>query len=225
MPSVTWIISVSILLVSFLGVVFTAMFLAKPVDQYKVSFMRMFPFEMAKTAENNGKFYSFSTYLFSGLCFSPILVIVEGTSKLANLNPLSIFIACVLGLGGLCFVFLNIFDVTHVKPHLTLFGVFASLTLLSSILVSIRGIVAYDIFMRHGSQELLLLISGILSGVVALFAVLIMGNPKLRLWAKLDQIDGEYFRPKRFPLAYSEWGLLLVLFLTEVLYFTQLLIK
>ena len=66
MPSVTWIVSVSILLVSFFGVIFTAKFLAKPVDQYKVSFLRMFPFEMAKTAENNGKFYSFSTYLFSG---------------------------------------------------------------------------------------------------------------------------------------------------------------
>ena len=225
MPSVTWIVSVSILLVSFFGVIFTAKFLAKPVDQYKVSFLRMFPFEMAKTAENNGKFYSFSTYLFSGLCFTPILVLVEGTSKLANLNPLSIFIACLLGLAGLCFVFLNIFDVTHVKPHLTIFGIFAALTLLTSILVSVRGFVAYDLFMKHGSTELILLITGVLSGVVALFALVIMANPKLKLWAKLDQVDGEYVRPKRFPLAYSEWGLLLALFLTEILYFIQLLVK
>ena len=225
MPSVTWIVSVSILLVSFCGVIFTAKIFAKPVDQYKVSFLRMFPFEMSKTAENYGKFYSFSTYLFSGLCFSPILVLVEGSSKLANLNPLSIFIACLLGLTGLCFVFLNIFDVTHVKPHLTIFGIFAALILLTSILVLVRGFVAYDLFMKHGSTELILLITGILSGVVALFALVIMGNPKLKLWAKLDQVDGEYVRPKTFPLAYSEWGLLLALFLTEVLYFIQLLVK
>lgn len=225
MFSVSWIISVSLLLLSFFGIVFTAKLFAKPVDEHKVSFMRMFPFEMAKTAENYGKFYSFSTYLFSGICFTPIIVIVEGTSKLSNLNPLSIFIACLLGLTGLCFIFLNIFDVTHVKAHLTLFGIFASLTLLTSVLISFRGIIAYDLCLKHGSQELILLITGILSGVVALLCLLIMLNPKLKLWARLDQIDGEYVRPKRFPLAYSEWGLLLALFITEVLYFIQLLVK
>ena len=225
MFSVSWIVSVSLLLLSFFGIVFTAKIFAKPVDQYKVSFLRMFPFEMIKTAENNGKFYSFSTYLFAGMCFTPIIVIIEGTSKLANLNPLSIFIACLLGLAGLCFIFLNIFDVTHVKPHLSLFGIFASLALLTSILVSVRGIFAYNLFLKHGSKELILLFTGILSGVVAILCLAIMANPKLRLWAKLDQVDGEYVRPKRFPLAYSEWGLLLALFLTEVLYFIQLLVK
>ena len=84
MFTVSWIVSVSILLVSFLAIVFTAKFLAKPVDKYNVSFMRMFPFEMLKTAENNVKFYSFSTYLFSGLCFTPILIIVQETTKLSS---------------------------------------------------------------------------------------------------------------------------------------------
>ena len=54
MPSVSWIVSFSLLVISFLGIVFASMFFAKPVDNYKVSFMRMFPFEMPKTAENNG---------------------------------------------------------------------------------------------------------------------------------------------------------------------------
>ena len=121
MPSVSWIISVSILFVSFLGIVFTAKFLAKPVDKYNVSFMRMFPFEIVRTAENYGKYYSFSSYLFAGMCFSPIIVLVGSSTKLSNLYPVSILISCILGLAGLCFVFLNIFDVTHVKPHLTLF--------------------------------------------------------------------------------------------------------
>ena len=146
MFTISWIISVSLLVVSFLGIIFTSLFLAKPVDEHKVSFMRMFPFEMMKTAENNGKFYNFSTYLFSGLCFTPIIVIVEEATRLQNLNPLSIFIACLLGLAALCFVFLNIFDVTHVKPHLSLFGVFALLTFLSGSLVTMRGIIAFGIF-------------------------------------------------------------------------------
>ena len=225
MFTVSWIISVSLLIVSFFGIVFSSMFLAKPVDEHKVSFMRMFPFEMLKTAENNGKFYSFSTYLFSGLCFTPILIIVQETTKLSSLNPLSIFIACLLGLSALCFVFLNIFDVTHVKPHLTLFGIFVVLTLLGSALLCVRGFVAYDVYQRHGTQEILFLVSSVAAAVVVAFILVLIVNPKLRLWAKLNQVDGEYVRPKRFPLAYSEWGILLALFITELLYFVQLLVK
>ena len=225
MFSVSWIISVSLLMLSFFGIVFTAKFFAKPVDNYKVSFFRMFPFEMSKTAEENGRFYNFSTYLFSGMCFTPIIVIVEKESKLVNLNPLSIFIACLLGLAALCFVFANVFDVTHTKPHLTIFGLFTLLTLLGGILVTTRGIIAFDLFKKHGTQENIFLFTSILSAVVVCFVLCIIANPKLRFWAKLDEVDGEYFRPKRFPLAYSEWGILLALFLTEILYFIQLLIR
>lgn len=225
MFTVSWIVSVSILLVSFLGIVFTAKFLAKPVDKYNVSFMRMFPFEIVRTAENNAKFYSFSTYLFAGMCFSPIVVIVEVSSKLINLNPLSVFIACLLGLAGLCFVFLNIFDVTHVKPHLIIFAIFALLTLLGSVLVTTRGFVAFDLFKKHGTNEWLFIVSAILSALVSVLVLFLIVNPKLKSWARLDQVDGEYVRPKRFPLAYSEWAVLLALFLTEVIYFIQLLVK
>ena len=225
MPSVSWIVSFSLLVISFLGIVFASMFFAKPVDNYKVSFMRMFPFEMPKTAENNGKFYSFSTYLFAGMCFSPIIVIVEESSKLSSINPLSILIACILGLAALCFVFLNIFDVTHVKPHLVLFAIFALLTLLSSALVAVRGFIAFDVFRKHSSTEPLFMVSAIFEAVIVVFLLCLIVNPKLRFWAKLDLVDGEYVRPKRFPLAYSEWGILLALFLTEASYFVQLLIK
>lgn len=187
--------------------------------------MRMFPFEMARTAENNGKFYSFSSYLFAGMCFSPIIVIIEESGRLSSLNPLSILISCILGLAGLCFIFLNIFDVTHVKAHLIIFGIFASLVLLSSALVSVRGFVAFDTFKKHGSTETLFIISSGLAAAVAAFVLFVIVNPRLKTWAKLDMVDGEYVRPKTFPLAYSEWAILLALFLTEMSYFLQLLVK
>ena len=225
MFSVSWIVCVVLLAVSFFGIILCAKFFAKPVDDMKVSLMRMFPFEVAKNNENIGKLYSFFTYLFSGLCFSPIIVIIEKSSNLSNLNPLSIFVACLLGLAGLCFVFINIFEVIHVKPHLIAFGIFASLTLLSSALVTVRGFIAFDIYQQHGTFEYMLLIPSVLSGVVALFVILIVLNPKLKMWARLDKVENEYVRPKRFPLAYSEWGLIIALFLTEVLYFIQLLVK
>ena len=225
MFTIPWIISVVLLIASFLGIVLSAKLLSKPIDEYKFSFMRIFPFEVPNAAENNGKYYTFSAYLFSGICFTPILLIISEQASLKSLNPMSILIACILGLGGLCFVFLNIFDATHVKAHLTLFTVFAFLILLSSTLIFSRGLVAFNIFKEHGRQEYLFLISEILAVITFIFVLLIIFNPKLKTWAVLEERDGQYYRPKRFVLAYSEWALLLTLFVNELLYFLQLLVK
>jgi len=223
MFTVPWIVSVVLLVISFAGIAVSAAMFAKPVDEYKVSFMRMFPFEMARTAENNGKFYSFFTYLFAGLCFAPLVIIVGGKSDLSALKPMSILLTCVLGLSCLCFIFLNIFDVTHVKAHLSLFTVFAGLVILSGGLIFARGLTAYKIFSDHGHKEILFLITEILAAVSVVFTLLVLVNPKLRSWARLDNVDGTYKRPKRFVLAYSEWALLTILFFNELVFFVQLL--
>ena len=223
MFSVTWIVSVSLLVVSFAGIVISALMFAKPVDEYKFSFMRMFPFEVGRTAENNRKFYSFFVYLFAGLCFAPLVIIVGGKSDLNALKPMSILTTCALGLGGLCFIFLNIFDVTHVKPHLSLFTVFAALVILSGGLIFARGMTGYKIYLDHNHQEIIFLVTEILAGLSVVITLLLLVNPKLRLWAKLDNVDGTYKRPKYFVLAYSEWGLLTLLFFNELVFFVQLL--
>ena len=225
MFTVSWIITISILVVSFFGVVISALLFTKPVDEYKFSFLRIFPFEAIRNSENNGKIYSFFTFLFSGMAFTPIILIVEGSGKLSNLNPLSIFIACVIGLAGVCFVFLNFFDVTHTKPHLVLFAIFALLTLLSGVLVVVRGFTAFDLLKKHGSTEYFLIICSAACVLATLPVLAFIVNPKLKDWPRLDQVDGEYVRPKHFVLAYSEWGIFLSLFLIELCYFVQILIK
>lgn len=227
MPSVIWIITVIVLLIGFFGTIFSALFFTDPIDQNKFSFMRVFPFESRKS-EKNGRFYNYFLYLFSGMSFSSILVVVGPTGSLKNLNGLSILISCLFGLSALCFLFLNILDVTHVKQHLSLFTIFAMLTLLSCLLVFVRGLSAYKIFLKHGNEENLFLVTEILAAIPVVFILTIILNPKLLTWAKLDKIEGQenaYVRPKKFPLAYSEWGILLALFLGEIIYFIQLLVK
>ena len=225
MFTISWVLSVVIIVIGFSGIVLSAKLLSKPIDEYKFSFMRIFPFEVINASGDNSRFYSFSSYLFSGMCFSPILLVISEQSSLKTLNPMSILLACVLGLAGLCFIFLNIFDATHVKAHLSLFTVFAFLIILSSTLIFSRGLIAYNIFKEHGKQEYIFLISQILSGITFVFALLIIFNPKLKTWAVLEERDGQYHRPKRFVLAYSEWALLLTLFINELIYFLQLLVK
>ena len=225
MISITWIISFSIFLVSFFGIVLSTLFFAKSVDEYKFSFMRMFPFEVVRTSEKNSRYYLLSTYLFSGMCFSPLILISEGTGKLANLDMLSILITCLFGLAALCFLFLNIFDATHVKAHLSLFTIFACLTLLAGVLVTVRGFVAFDLFKKHGTTNYFLIVLAAIEELVIPFILIIIFNPNLRFWARLDKVEDKYVRPKKFPLAYSEWGILLSLFLLEIGYFIQLIVK
>lgn len=225
MFTIPWILSVVLLLISFLGIVLSAKLFSKPLDEYKFSFMRVFPFEVVNLSERNSKFYTFSAYLFSGICFTPIILVLSEQTSLKSLNPMSIMIACILGLAGLCFVFLNVFDATHVRAHLSLFTVFAFLTLLSSALLFARGLIAYSIFNEHGRQEFIFFVCEILAGLSFVFILLIIFNPKLKSWAVLEEKDGGYVRPKRFVLAYSEWALLLSLFVNELIYFVQLLVK
>ena len=225
MFTIPWILSLTLLLIGFIGIVLSAKLLSKPIDEYKFSFTRIFPFEVINASGENSRFYSFSTYLFSGMCFSPILLVISEQTSLKTLNPMSILLACVLGFAGLCFIFLNIFDATHVKAHLSLFTVFAFLILLSATLIFSRGLIAYNIFKEHGKQEYIFLISEILSAITFILVLLLIFNPKLKTWAVLEERDGQYYRPKRFVLAYSEWALLLVLFINGLIYFLQLLVK
>lgn len=224
MVTVTWVISVALLVVSFFASVFIAKFKTKPVDDQKFSFMRMFPFESAK----EGRGYLYSLYLFSGICFTTFLVLFEGSNKLEALNGLSIIICVLLGLDSIVFIFLNIFDVTHTKTHLYLFLFMAFLTLLSGALSFTRALVSYKTCLKYGSNEYLFIICEILSGISVAFTLAFCLNPKLLNWAKLDVVEGEvnkYVRPKHFVLAYSEWALYLLLFVNVLLYFVQLLVK
>jgi hypothetical protein len=101
--------------------------------------------------------------------------------------------------------------------------VFTGLIILSGSLIFARGLTAYKTFAEHGHQEMLFLITEILAGLSVVYSLLFVVNPKLRIWPRLDNVNGEYKRPKRFVLAYSEWGIFLALFLNELIFFVQLL--
>lgn len=226
--TVTWIFSVSLLVLSFFAIIFIAKFFTKPLDERNFSFMRIFPFEVVKHSDKFSRFYSSFTYLFSGMCFTPLIVLLEEPNKLSALNPLSIIICVLLGLSSVIFVFLHIFDVTHVKAHLVLFSIFSILILLTSALLFSRALTAFNTCKRYGNEESIFIVCEVFEALIFLFVILILFNPKLKTWARLDQVSGEknkYVRPKKFVLAYSEWALFILLFSNELLYFVQLLVK
>ena len=223
-----WILSVILITLTFLSIIFVAAFTTSKIDEEKFSFLRVFPFETRKKSVRNGKPYLWLIYTFSILCFLPLIYIATTKTSLVSLNSLSILIGVLLGLDAIIFVFVNIYDVTHVKAHLNLFICFAFVSLLCSALIFARSCVAYKTFMKYNRESPLLFVSEICSGIMTISVMIICLNPKLKTWAKLDTLEGEnviYKRPKKFVLAYSEWALFLSIFINEILYFVQLLAK
>lgn len=223
--SPVWILSVSLLFVGFLGIILSSVLFSNPVDNDKFSFMRHFPFE-ARKHSSNSRYFELSSYLFSIMCFSPLFVFQDVSFEIAFLNNTSILISCVLGLAAVAFIFLTIFDATHSKAHIYLFGTFVLLTFLGSLLIFFRAVIGYSKYLDFGKKETIFIVCEVLSALVTVLILLVAFSPKLSDWAKLDKdpsCEG-YVRPKKFALAYSEWAILLALMLNEVTFFIELLI-
>lgn len=224
----TWIISVVLFIACFFAIIFIAKFLTKTFENISFSFMRVFPFEVPLHQEKTESIYRTITYLFGAMSFTPIFSLMGNDGVLSNFRTFSILICCLFGLAGICFIFLHVFDVTHVKVHLTIFGLFGCLILLGSALTCVKGLLEYKTMLDHAEKIPVLLISGVFAGIFALLTLCLLLNPKLMVWAKLDKVEGEvetYVRPKKFPLAYTEWGLFLLMFLSESMMFLELLVK
>lgn len=224
----TWIISVAVFIACFLAIIFIAKFLTKSFDNISFSFMRVFPFEVPLHQEKTESIYRTLTYLFGVMSFTPLFSLINNEGNLSNFKGMSILICCLFGLDGICFIFLHIFDVTHVKVHLAIFGLFGCLILLSSALTCVKGLLEYKTLLDHAESMPILLISGVFAGIFALLTICLLLNPKLMVWAKLDKVEGEvesYVRPRKFPLAYTEWGLFLIMFLSECMMFLELLVR
>lgn len=103
--------------------------------------------------------------------------------------------------------FLSYIDLSFSKQHLSLFCV----TGIGEILFcGMSGFYFAAVYRNLG--DILSLIIAIFLFLGALISALLLINPKLKDWAKLEKNVGEdgllsYHRPKRFVLPYSEWTL------------------
>lgn len=219
-----WIITLCVFLVSVLAIAFLAKFATKPVDSYGFSFKRVFPFEVINR-DQNSLLYRIVLCVFVASSFAPLFNLFTNYGQIANVQGISIAICCIYGLAAICFAFLHYFDATHTLAHLILFVLFICLTLLGNALAAVKGFAVYNVYAKHGQQMLCALIGGIISGVCALFGVILAINPKLKNWANLVKTDDGYERPKVFILAFSEWLSFFMLAIGEAAYFLVLLVQ
>lgn len=220
--SIGWILTYILFAISFVGAIATAKLLTKPFDDERFAFSRVFPFETFKSVS----IYRIFCYLFVLLTFGPIIVLKEQTGLLSSLDSIAVIATCAFGLASIAFLFLNLFEVVHVKVHLAIFAGFFALIMLGNVLSVVYAFTINKILTEHGNTSILLFVCAgvsVLLGLCTLAAVL---NPRLMNWARLDKVEGtedEYKRPKKFPLAYTEWMGFILLFLSEIVLYIQLL--
>ena len=174
------------------------------------SLLRNFPYEFGQM--NPDIYHVFRPMMFAltGLAFSPLFVIVPLSKDFGDLAFLTIFITCIFGLTAITNSLLFFFDARYTKTHMILVTCSMCLTMLSNALATLLSILVYKTYLDMSENHLSSLIFAIVSGLLTIAMLVLVINPKLSNWAKLeiqDNGNGEktYSRGKVFILALSEW--------------------
>ena len=174
------------------------------------SLLRNFPYEFGKMNPDIYHIFKPLMFVLTGLAFSPLFVIVPLSKDFGDLTFLTIFITCIFGLTAITNSLLFFFDARYTKTHMILVTCSMCLTMLSNALATLLSTLVYKTYLEMSENHISSLILAIISGLLTIVMLIIVINPKLANWAKLESQDngsGEktYSRGKVFILALSEW--------------------
>lgn len=216
-PELSWFLA--LLLIS---TVFFALFLGLGMHAHKAetkkaySFLTLFPFEMMQgaTFERRASRISFYFYALTDLFAGSYLLLT--LNKHTYLLSLAIVYLVVVALRDAALAAMGTISAYEPRLHLFSFVCFAGLSVLSAIVATVLfvNMMPIDNGLALGFS------CGV--GTLAGIAFLVLINPRLAHWGELkatvDQ-DGNVntFRPKPFVLAFSEWLLIFLSFVSSFL--------
>ena len=225
-PNIIWIFSLAAFALIALTIFVVIVLNSRRMDP-KFSFLRTFPYEFINERGNEIILFKPLLYILTGLAFSPLFVITPLIKEFGSLGFFSVMISCVFGLAMICNCLLFFFDARYTKTHMVLFTISSCLVFLSNTLTTIYSFVIFKGYKDMASDHLGSLILGIASGVIAIAVLFLIVNPKLKNWAKLEvETDGDqktYKRGKVFILAFTEWLILLLSVVGEIIFFLTLI--
>ena len=225
-PNLIWILSISFFgLVSLTLVSFILFSLIKKSD---LSIFRNFPYEFANKGNQELAIYRPFLYVLCIAAFTPLFFITPLSAEFGDFAFLTIFVTCVFGLATIANMLLFFFDARYTKTHMVLVTVSMCLSLLSNGLTTLLGVLLFKNYHDRGVTYLPSLIIAILAFVFVLAVLVLIFNPKLTKWAKLEtnkDSNGEVTvsRGKIFILAFSEWLTIFLTTLGELLFFLVLI--
>ena len=218
-------------LVAFVGV-FAAVavfsfFRMNHVEEENRSFLRLFPCELIKEKIPGSNVYRTLIYIMSGLCFAPVFVVLPLLDEFGGLGALAMIVSFLYGIEGIVMVSIFLFNIRYTNTHTKLSTGFMAGSFLVNALTTLYAILTYTTWNKFGKGSVLSLVMAILAGLLAIATLVITLNPKLKNWAQLVRVDeGEeavYKRPKIFWLAFSEWLIILLNFIGEIVFFISLI--
>jgi len=225
--NLVWIVLLAIYVGLFIALAIFSLLRLKVVEEENRSFMRLFPCELLKESIPNTNIYRVLLYIFSGLCFAPVFVVLPLLDEFGGLGALAMIVSFLWGLEGIVMVSIFLFNIRYTNTHAKLSTGFMAGSFLTNGLTTLYAILTYTTWNKFDKGSPLALAMSILAGLLAIATIVITLNPKLKNWAQLEKKqNGEeviYTRPKIFPLAFSEWLIILINFIGEITFFLSLI--
>lgn len=225
--NLVWIVLLAIYVGLFIALAIFSILRLKVIEEENRSFMRLFPCELLKESIPNTNIYRVLLYIFSGLCFAPVFVVLPLLDEFGGLGALAMIVSFLWGLEGIVMVSIFLFNIRYTNTHAKLSTGFMAGSFLTNGLTTLYAILTYTTWNKFDKGSPLALAMAILAGLLAIGTIVITLNPKLKNWAQLEKKqNGEeviYTRPKIFPLAFSEWLIILINFIGEIAFFLSLI--
>ena len=225
--NLVWIFLLVFFVASFVVVAVLSILRLHQVEEENRSFLRVFPCELIKEKIPNANIYRIFIYIFSGLCFAPVFVVLPLLDEFGGLGALAMILSFLYGIEGIIMVSIFLFNIRYTNTHTKLSTAFMAGSFLVNALTTLYGVLTYTTWNKFDKGSPLALAMAILAGLLTIGTLLIMFNPKLKNWAQLVKVEnGEeviYSRPKIFPLAFSEWLIIVVNFVGEIAFFLEII--
>lgn len=224
---------ISILVIAGTVGLFIALFVVSKLINKKLKrdwngYTSYFPSELYGSKEKLNHAYKILNYVYAGIGFGGIIIVLPHLYDFSNVGILAIVIAAVAGITTLVQLVLKVIPVFFVKQHILVSSIYMTSVTMELALTSFFGILLFNIYNETHEASFVTLTFAILSGLLTLVSLVIMFNPRLKDWARLANISNnkeekEFARPKFFPLAFSEWLFIVLNFLGLILFFLTLI--
>lgn len=226
--NLVWILFLVAFVAVFITLVIFSFLSLNSLPNENRSFLRAFPCEAIRANSTLDRAYHIILYVFSGLCFAPLFVVLPLINEFGGLGVFAIITSILFGIEGMLGVSVFLFNIRYTATHTKLATGFMVGSFLVNALTAIYSGMTYNSWSKIDSANSLHLAMGVIAGIMMILTILIMVNPKLKDWAQLEQknddgAEASYRRPKFFPLAFSEWAILLINFVGEIAFFVSLI--
>lgn len=197
------------------------------INKEKFDYRNMFLYEQIENATSTKLRlpYQISLWIYLASCAGPFSLILTFVYSLGNLTAVMLIASIVEIIGALALLTITMLPAKFIRQHTLIDTIFFIATFLVAALAAVISFTT----MISATNKVYYGICGGFAVIFALTSAILIINPRLRNWAKLEtktNEDGtkELVRPKYFALAYTEWLFVLLFELSTIALFLSILL-